>query len=130
MSEQVADAQIVEIREQVENTWRKFLRFAAEGNTELGKQVILRADEIFVERANKLDEPGRSNYLAAVEAERNRLFDEYTNDPESLKRRLGVDSSASTPSREVRSTRQGIGEVAVKTAVRAGIWAAIWELFR
>ena len=44
-------------------------------------------------------------------------------DPVACARRLGV-----LPGRV--NQRQGIGEMAVRTAVRATIWEAIWRLFR
>lgn len=67
-------------------------------------------------------------FLAAVEEERDRLFDEYSSSPDALKKRLGVNPAA--PVGASHSNRQGMGEMVVKTAVRASIWASIFALFR
>lgn len=117
-----------EIREMCEENWRQFLQFAADGSKELGQQVILRFDEKNKARAAQMKPDDGASFLQAVEEERGKIFDEYSANPEALKRRLGVTTG---PAHVVeRSHRQGMGEMAVKTAVRASIWAAIWSLFR
>jgi hypothetical protein len=56
------------------------------------------------------------------------LEHELERDPEALCQRLGVGMRAPAPAREYR--RQGLGEVVVRTAVRATIWELIFSLFR
>ncbi|HDR8947290.1 TPA: hypothetical protein QDA71_004319 [Burkholderia vietnamiensis] len=117
-----------EIREMCEENWRQFLQFAADGSKELGQQVILRFDEKNKARAAQMEPDDGASFLQAVEEEREKIFDEYSANPEALKRRLGVTAGRAHVAE--RSHRQGMGEMAVKTAVRASIWAAIWSLFR
>lgn len=117
-----------EIREICEENWRQFLQFAAEGSRELGQEVILRFDAKNKARAAQMDPDQGAAFLATIEDERAKIFDEYSANPNALKRRLGV--VAGTPRGACTSSRQGMGEMAVKTAVRASIWAAIWSLFR
>ncbi|WP_321919361.1 nucleoside/nucleotide kinase family protein [Paraburkholderia tropica] len=120
-----------EIRAMCEENWRQFLGFAAAGSRDLGQQVILRFDSKNKERADRMDPAAGKAFLAVVEEEREKIFDEYTSNPEGLKRRLGVTAAAPAPQEHARqSNRQGMGEMVAKTAVRASIWAAIWSLFR
>jgi hypothetical protein len=68
-------------------------------------------------------------FLQAVEGERDLLFQEYKRNPDALKRRLGL-AAASQPSlMSHRNQRQSIGEMAVRTAVRATIWETVISLF-
>ena len=57
--------------------------------------------------------------------------DAHQRDPDASYRRLGLQPT-STPQVEQTTTyqRQGIGEMAVRTAVRATIWELIFSLFR
>ncbi|MDR5736163.1 hypothetical protein QCE47_28015 [Caballeronia sp. LZ025] len=118
-----------EIRQMVEENWRQFLSFAASGSKEMGAEVIKRFEQKNAKRAAAMSPSDGKRFLAQVEEERDKIFDEYSADPEGLKRRLGVvESRAHGTARP--SNRQGMGDMAVKTAVRASIWAAIWSLFR
>jgi hypothetical protein len=56
------------------------------------------------------------------------LMRELERNPQALARRLGV--TMGRPAPQVVYHRQGIGEMAVRTAVRATIWELIWSLFR
>lgn len=118
-----------EIRAMCEENWRQFLSFAAAGSRDLGQQVILRFDAKNKARADAMEPDAAKAFLAVVEEEREKIFDEYTSNPDGLKRRLGVTAPAPQVSAP-HSNRQGMGEMVVKTAVRASIWAAIWSLFR
>lgn len=116
-----------EVREIVEEHWRQFLTFAVEGSTDLGRLVITRFDErTRAIAATMAPDQGRT-FLAMVEEERGWILDEYTYSPAALKRRLGV---GTPPKPRAHSKRQGMGEMVAKTAVRASIWALIWDLFR
>jgi hypothetical protein len=117
-----------EIRQMVEENWRQFLNFAAAGSKQLGAEVIARFEQKTKQQAATMSHADAKAFLAAVEEERSKIFDEYTSSPQALKARLGVEAPARSAS--ARSHRQGMGEMAVKTAVRASIWAAIWSLFR
>jgi hypothetical protein len=70
-------------------------------------------------------------FLQMVEEEGEFLFNEHQRDPDASYRRLGLQFT-STPrvQQPIRYQRQGIGEMAVRTAVRATIWELIFSLFR
>lgn len=72
-------------------------------------------------------------FLRMVEEEDAMCFEESQRDPEAFHRRLSLVLTA-TPSPQARATvkyrRQGIGEMAVRTAVRATIWEYVWSLLR
>lgn len=116
-----------EVRDLVEENWRQFLNFASQGSQALGAQVIQRFEEKTQALAAKMPPEQGEAFLAMIEEERDKIFDEYTASPESLKKRLGVAEAVSAP---IPRNRQGVGEMVVKTAVRASIWALIWDLFR
>lgn len=79
-----------EIRQMVDALWRSFLNFAAEGSQELGQACIERFEERTHAEAAKMDKDKAAEYLAMIDEERGLILDEYTNDPERLKQRLGV----------------------------------------
>jgi hypothetical protein len=56
------------------------------------------------------------------------LIQELERNPQALCQRLGVGMGRPAPQPVYR--RQGLGELAVRTAVRATIWEVIWSLFR
>jgi hypothetical protein len=68
-------------------------------------------------------------FRQAVDAEREALLNEYERDPAGLKRRLGISLGVDALPVNV-SQKMGLGELAVRTAVRATIWESIWKLFR
>jgi phytoene dehydrogenase-like protein len=117
-----------EVREIVEENWRQFLTFAAQGSRDLGEMVITRFDERTRAIAATMAPDRGRTFLAMVEEERARILDEYTYSPDALKRRLGVTGTPPKPG--AHSKRQGMGEMVAKTAVRASIWAIIWNIFR
>ena len=79
-----------EVRQMVATLWRSFLNFAAEGSQELGQECIVRFEERTRAEAEKMDADKAIEYLAMIDEERGLIMDEYTNDPERLKGRLGV----------------------------------------
>lgn len=113
-------------RQMVEDMWRAFLRFTSEGNAEAGKMCILQFDEKIQRMAS--DMPGNfgKQFLILIDGEREELFNEYTENPDGLKRRLGLVPRTQSAS----YSRQSLGEVAVKAAVRATVWESIIGLFR
>ena len=79
-----------EVRQMVDTLWRSFLNFAAEGSKELGEACLVRFEERTHAEAAKMGAKEGAEYLAMIDEERGLIMDEYTADPESLKRRLGV----------------------------------------
>jgi hypothetical protein len=84
----------------------------------------------FTERINAMTglmPLGQAKELCRImDEERDLLLDERDRDPEAFQRRLGVSSRQPA----IRYRRQGIGEMALRTAVRASIWEVIFRLFR
>lgn len=132
------DAQCQEL---VEESWKKFLTFAAAGSGDLAKECLLRFEDRIQDVARDLRKHGKdTEFLARIEAERAKVFDEYTSNPAALKRRLCISENLSglpQPQRVAhvnqhsqRSTAQDLGHLAVRTAVRATVWDSVRAIFR
>lgn len=118
-----------DVREMVETNWRKFLTFAQEGTPSkpLAVEVLKRFEEQIAQTAAGMGPAQAKEFLAICEDERARIFDEYTDNPDALKRRLGVGApSFATQTR--RSTRMPMGELAARTAVRATVWTVVRDV--
>ena len=115
----------------VQNSWRSFLTYAALGSGEMGAATIAQL-EAESQRISRTMEAVRSRrFLATIEDERSKIADEYRQNPDALKRRLGVPISApSAPPVISGRSRQSLGELAVRTAVRATVWETIITIFR
>lgn len=105
-----------EVRQMVDALWRSFLNFAAEGSQELGQECIARFEERTHAEAAKMDTDKSAQYLAMIDEERGLIMDEYTNDPERLKQRLGV---RARPQYVQASNKRGSG-CFIATAVYGG----------
>jgi hypothetical protein len=117
------------IRSMVEDHWRSFISVAVR-NPQIGFQSLENFDEQIQATAALMPPERAAMYLQAVEEERQILFNEYNRDPDALKRRLGL-GPVKQPNRVVHQHhRQSIGELAVRTAVRATIWETVISLFR
>ena len=117
------------IRSMVEDHWRSFISVAV-SNPQIGFQSLENFDERIQATAALMPPERAAMYLQAVEEEREILFNEYNRNPDALKRRLGL-GPVRQPNRVVHQhQRQSIGEMAVRTAVRATIWESVISLFR
>jgi hypothetical protein len=113
----------------VEDHWRSFISVAV-SNPQLGAQSIQNFDERVNSMAALMPPDRAAMYLQTVEEEREILFNEYNRNPDALRRRLGL-APLYAPSVVMRQpSRQSIGEMAVRTAVRATIWESVISLFR
>lgn len=115
------------IRSMVEDFWRSFLA-VGRTNPVIGQQTVMRFEERIKSTAALMPGDQAQVFLKAVDEERETLFNEYNRDPDALKHRLGLPLDA-TPV-VLYQQRQGFGEMAVRTAVRATIWESIFSLFR
>ena len=113
----------------VEDSWRSFLTFASEGSPALGVACINRLDERSQEIARGMPAGRSQRFLALIDNERGKIFDEYTKNPEALKRRLGVPKPG-VGARGASGVGQGLGGLAVRTVVRATVWESIIAIFR
>lgn len=118
------------IRSSVEEYWKNLIL-----NMRISPERALFVSAQFGEHiqavAKLFSSPDEANaFLAAVEEERGMLVDEYDRDREGLLRRLGIDDYSQVQQHMVHYQRESIGEMAVRTAVRATIWEGIWSIFR
>jgi hypothetical protein len=78
------------IRGLVEDYWRTFIPLAQSGNTGQASDARRRFELRIEEIAALLPARDSTAFLAAVDAERNALLNEYESNPVALKRRLGI----------------------------------------
>lgn len=109
----------------VEDHWRGFL---SSGSEETSRMMILRFDDRIRAMAFTMSGDQGDVFLAVIDEERELLANEYQRGPDALKARLGLGPRQAAV--VVRGSRQDLGDVAVRTAVRATVWQGIRELFR
>lgn len=98
---------------------------------DLAQQHSQQFEQRIAQTAAQLPPIERAAFTQAVDADREKMLAEYQSDPIGLKSRLDVPMGVDAGHARYRSSgRQGLGEIAVKTAVRATIWEVIWKLFR
>ena len=117
------------IRGMVEDYWRTLIPALQNGGAAAFQKIGTRFEQRIAETAALLPPIESAAFIQTVDAERERMIAEYKADPVALKKRLGVSLGIDTPAHRTYQ-RQGIGEMAVRTAVRATIWEGIWRLFR
>lgn len=113
----------------VEEHWRQFLYLANIGEMRQGMAKLRSFDAMIKEMTATMPEPGASFMRQTIDAERQKLSDEYDRNPDALKARLGMPSSTYAPP-SFGHHQQGMGDMIVRTAVRATIWESIWAIFR
>ncbi|NIE63122.1 hypothetical protein [Burkholderia sp. Ax-1719] len=123
----------------VELHWQLFLSAASRGDEDGARKLVLgfardceenKAKVIRGEGGPKDSPENFRKMVQHIEEARNRVADEYERDPDGLKRRLGVPvrETAGVPVRQ--NNRMGIGEMAVRTAVRATVWTVVRDVIR
>ncbi len=93
---------------------------------ELGEKFEQRIQKV----ADSLAPLELASFLQAMDAEREKLIAEYKADPYALKQRLGTPQFAGAPAAQPHHGNGGLGNLVVRTAVRATVWEAIWAIFR
>jgi hypothetical protein len=118
------------VRAMVEDFWRSFIA-VAKNNAKIGGEIIEQFEERIQSTAALMPSEQAKLFLDVIDEEREILFNEYKRNPVALKHRLGLLPNA-TPvaSPALVYQRQGLGEIAVRTAVRATIWESVFSLFR
>jgi hypothetical protein len=117
------------IRSMVEDHWRSFVSVAT-SNPLIAARSIHNFEQRTQAMASSMGPEKAKMFLRAVEEERELLLNEYNRNPDALKRRLGL-APLYRPNVVIRHPqRQSIGELAIRTAVRATIWEAVISLFR
>jgi len=120
------------IRAMVEDFWRSFLAVGRH-NPDVGRETIMRFEERLSATAALMPPAQSATFLRVVDEEREVLFQEYERNPDALKRRLGLgqnDAVVCVQHRGGGHRQQSLGDVAVRTAVRATVWESVRELFR
>ena len=111
----------------VEDRWRTFFSLV-----HIDKSKAIAAmksfDATIKTMSESMPEPDASFFRQTIEAEREKILDEYERNPDALKARLGLTNQMSASTRS--QNRQGLGELAVRTAVRATVWETIRSMFR
>jgi len=121
--------EIEECKEMVESYWKSFLTFSADGSIDLAKECLIRFEERIAKHAKAMGDDGK-RWMEIIDEQRDLIFDEYTKNPDALKTRLGVSPAPQPLQRNVPTTGQNLGELVVRTAVRATVWESIISIFR
>ena len=111
----------------VEDHWRNFFTLMR-----IDKQKAVEAfqglDAAINMLAERMPKPDASFFRQTFEVERKKILDEYESNPDALKARLGLNNRVDLSTRT--QSRQDLGELAVRTAVRATVWESIRSMFR
>ncbi|CAN5437334.1 hypothetical protein BH10PSE14_BH10PSE14_25130 [soil metagenome] len=119
----------VAITVMVEDFWRSFIPVSFAGDQQTAVLIVNRFQQQIDQMAAIMPTGEAESWLSEVEAVRERLFNEYNANPAALKQRLGIPDPQPVRRGGARQ-RQGLGELAVRTAVRATVWETIISLFR
>jgi hypothetical protein len=117
------------VKGMVEDYWRAIIPAMQNGGKALVDEIGGRFEDRIEQTAALLSPVEAAAFLQMVEADRTQLISEYQSNPVGLKNRLGLALGVDGPATG-QSGRQGLGELAVRTAVRATVWEMIWSLFR
>jgi hypothetical protein len=114
----------------VEDYWRARIATMQTGDLKAAMEIGQRFDERIEETAGLMPPLEAAAFRQSIEAERERLIQEYTQDPVALKLRLGINLGVDAPVHTQVSEANALGGLVVRTAVRATIWESVWALFR
>jgi hypothetical protein len=116
----------------VEDFWRSFIPIAFNGDQRTATMIVERFQKQIDDMAKAMPATDAAQFNQMVEEERDRLFKEYNANPARMKARLGVPDGfgAESVAKGPRSNRMGLGELAVRTTVRATVWESVTSLFR
>lgn len=114
----------------VEDYWRARIPAMQTGGFEASMEIAQRFEKRIEETAGLMPPLEAAAFRQAIDAERERLIQEYTSNPAALKRRLGINLGVDAPMHAQVGGGSALGGLAVRTAVRATIWESVWALFR
>jgi hypothetical protein len=121
------------VRAMVEDNFRAVTIAQLQGQQQLGHDITDRFfDRIEAMQALMPAAQGET-FGEMVNEETHLLVEEWKRDRKGISRRLGIPlfrAPAAGYRPPARYRRQGLGELAVRTAVRATIWETIFRLFR
>ena len=113
----------------VEDYWRAFITAMQLHGSDAASNVSHEFDGRIAEASRALGPMEALSFAQAVEADREKLMAEYVSDPGALKRRLGLSLGTDRKTKR-RSGGQELGNLAVRTAVRATVWESVRAIFR
>ena len=93
-------------------------------------QIAHRFDADVEARANQMGPARAQAYKNAVEEQSTIIFEQYKRDPNAARRRLGLPPSRKHAQIARSSQQQSMGDLVVRTAVRATVWNSVASLFR
>ncbi len=114
----------------VEEFWRSFIPIAFAGDQQTATLIVERFQKQIGDMGALMPAEEAATFNQMEEEERDILFKEYNANPKKLKARLGVSARDVRPQSASRNNRMGVGDFAVRTAVRATVWETVRSLFR
>jgi hypothetical protein len=114
----------------VEDYWRARIPAMQSGGLSAALEVAQRFEERMEETANLMPPLEAAAFRQALDAERERLLQEYTDNPVALKTRLGINLGVDAPRQHRTGGSGDLGGLVVRTAARATVWESVWALFR
>jgi hypothetical protein len=115
------------VRAMAENYWRAKFAVRHQQSQKQEREMAFQFTDQVNALAASMPADQAQEFQRMIGEERDALIDEKERDQAAFQRRLGVPPA---PPPVTRYHRQGIGEMAVRTAVRASIWTTIFRLFR
>jgi hypothetical protein len=115
----------------VEDFWRAMIPAMQSGNTAAAGDIGQRFERLLAETSERMEFVEGMEFRLAVEGERDLMIAEYQANPAALKRRLGLPLGLDAPTdRRTSSAASDLGQLAVRTAVRATVWESVIAIFR
>jgi hypothetical protein len=114
-------------RQMVDDLYRAFLPHAFAGEVEKSRSLIMAFEDKVQKIARELPGGAGQAFLKRLNAHRDNIANEYERDRQALRRRLGVAEMAPPAA---ASAGQQLGDLAVRTAVRATVWESVRAFFR
>ena len=114
----------------VEDYWRTLIPAMQTGGASAFSEVADRFEERVKQVAATMEPLAAASFTQQVESERERLMSEYKSNPVALKKRLGIGMGIDATPRYAGPSTNSLGNLAVRTVVRATIWESIWSIFR
>ena len=113
----------------VEDYWRAFVSLS-QTNTAAADEFSQRFGQRIQTMAGAMEPLESAPFLQAVSAELDRVHGEYFTDSASQKRRLGIPLGGDAPLPHRSYAGGTLGDLVVRTTIRATIWESIRALFR
>ena len=118
----------------VEDYWRAAIPAMQNGGADAAEGVISRFEDRIQQTAKRMEPLEGAAFLQTMDAERERAMDEYQANPVAFKHRLGISMGIDAPRAITESGRAShssdLGNLVVRTAIRATVWDSVRALFR